>query len=142
MPKDQTEYKDATLIIDELIEVFFNAECIILLSDTAKQLDINPATGKFLTISQSELNTFGLPIKTFKRKLVSQRFDITVDLNKSFDFLSTYLCICSKAILKICFVHEIRDDFYNFQVRLDPDLNLLSQYQKFVRYLRAGMVNY
>lgn len=142
MPQNEVELKDANIIIDELLELFLKADCIILTKNSTDQLDIIPATGKILTISPSDLNFLGIPVAAVRHKILGYRFDIAVDLNKNFDFLTTFLCITSKASLKMCFGNELREDFYNFQVRLDPDLSLLSQFQKFVRYLRAGMVNY
>ena len=139
MPNDSEAFNHAVNILDDLLDLFENAQCLILISGSAKTLDTPPSSGKILTISQADLNTLGVPFKGTLQKIFSVPFDIVIDLNKKFDFVSTYICHKSTASLKICFNDSTREDFYNFEIRLDPHLSLYSQYQKLIRYLQAGM---
>lgn len=142
MPNDHKEFNDALIVLDELVNTFLKAQCTILITGKSRFVDTLSASGKISTISQTDINFLGVPSKSIRHKLLSHDFDIAVDLNKNFDFVSTYLCISSKAALKICFSEKTRNDFYNFELRLSPDLSLVAQYQKFIRYLRAGMIDF
>ncbi|UCE04597.1 MAG: hypothetical protein JSW07_13325, partial [bacterium] len=85
------------------------------------------------------VNFFGLPKKELKQKILATKYDIVIDLNDDFHLPSTYLCLKSRASLKICFDHEKRGPFYNFYFRTKPNKSLDKKYRKLIQYLKNNV---
>lgn len=71
----------------------------------------------FLKISDEDITLVGIPRRSVVKKVQSKAYELLIDFNNEFDFLSTYLCSKSRAKLRVCLAHPYRDPFYNFQIR-------------------------
>lgn len=87
------------------------------------------------TIKNDHLNYFFLPKKNEISSLLSQRFDLLVDLNLSLVPFSAYLCRHINAPLKVGFAQEHADIYYNFQFNAAPNRNAKMRYEQLFRTL-------
>ena len=87
------------------------------------------------TIKDHHLNFLYLPKKTEIATLLSQRFDVLVDLNFSIVPFAAYLCRMINAPLKVGFAQEQADHFYNFQFNAAPNRPPKLRYEQLFRTL-------
>lgn len=72
---------------------------------------------KTLTYSAQDINKWFVPRRELLRRMVSNKFDVAVDLNFNLSLTGAFLCKASNAPLRISFVKKNGDQFYNFQVK-------------------------
>ncbi|MEI7906822.1 MAG: hypothetical protein WCI84_05640, partial [Bacteroidota bacterium] len=87
------------------------------------------------TIKNEQLNYFFLPKKNEINALLSQKFDLLLDLNFSLVPFSAYLCRHINAPLKVGFSQEHADAFYNFQFNASPNRNAKWRYEQLFKTL-------
>ncbi|MFZ4622516.1 MAG: DUF6913 domain-containing protein [Bacteroidota bacterium] len=87
------------------------------------------------TIKNEHLNYFYLPKRNEISTLLSQKFDLLVDLNLSLVPFSAYLCRNINAPLKVGFTQENADAYYNFQFNAAPNRNPKMRYEQLFRTL-------
>lgn len=87
------------------------------------------------TIKDEQLNYFFLPKKREISMLLSQRFDLLLDLNFSLVPSSAFLCKHINAPLKVGFSQENADAYYNFQFNAAPNRNAKWRYEQLFRTL-------
>ncbi|MDD8017586.1 MAG: hypothetical protein PHP42_04375 [Bacteroidota bacterium] len=86
-------------------------------------------------IREEHLNFFFLPKKSEIRSLLSQKFDVVVDLNVTPVPAAAYLCRGINAPLKVGFTKDHADAFYNFQFNITSKKNAKSCYDQLFRTL-------
>jgi hypothetical protein len=86
-----------------------------------------------VTYTGEELNTWYLPRPGLLRKMKKSTFDVALDLNVRFALTSSFLCRASQAPLRIGFVKQHADNFYNFQVQTGPSSNLTQVYSQLLK---------
>jgi len=86
-----------------------------------------------VTYTGEELNTWYLPRPGLLRKMKKSTFDVALDLNVRFALTSSFLCRASQAPLRIGFVKQYADSFYNFQVQTGPSSNLTHVYSQLLK---------
>ena len=86
-----------------------------------------------VTFSDEELNAWYLPRADLLRKMKKSTFDLALDLNIRFALPSSFLCRASQAPLRIGFVKQYADSFYNFQVQTGPSNNLTQVYSQLLK---------
>jgi hypothetical protein len=86
-----------------------------------------------VTYTGEELNTWYLPRPGLLRKMKKSTFDVALDLNVRFALPSSFLCRASQAPLRIGFVKQYADSFYNFQVQTGPSSNLTQVYSQLLK---------
>lgn len=80
-----------------------------------------------------ELNTWYIPRTDLLRKMKKSTFDVALDLNIRFALPSSFLCRASRAPLRIGFVKQYADTFYNFQVQAGATNNLTQVYSQLLK---------
>ncbi|HPN35323.1 MAG TPA: hypothetical protein PK843_12470 [bacterium] len=63
---------------------------------------------------QADLDYWGLPSKEMKKRLLSESFDIVLDLSLAFAFINLVLAHQAKAPIKIGFADPQREKIHNF----------------------------
>jgi hypothetical protein len=86
-----------------------------------------------VTFGEEELSAWYVPRSDLLRKMKKSTFDVALDLNIRFALPSSYLCRASQAPLRIGFVKQYADSFYNFQVQTEPSNNLTQVYSQLVK---------
>jgi hypothetical protein len=69
------------------------------------------------------------------RKLKKSTFDVAVDLNPDFDLFSAFVCRASLAPVRVGFVHDNADVFFNLQIRVGKESGVAGAYRSFLRCL-------
>ena len=87
----------------------------------------------FVTFGAEELNTWFLPRSDLLRKVKKSTFDVALDLNIHFALPSSFLCRATQAPLRIGFIKQFADSFYNFQVQTGPSNNLAQVYSQLLK---------
>lgn len=87
------------------------------------------------TIKNEHLNYFFLPKKNEISTLLSQKFDLLLDLNFALVPSAAYLCRHINAPLKVGFTQEHADAYYNFQFNAAPNRNAKMRYEQLFRTL-------
>jgi ADP-heptose:LPS heptosyltransferase len=86
-----------------------------------------------VTFGKEELSAWYLPRTNLLRKMKKSTFDVALDLNIRFALPSSFLCRASQAPLRIGFVKQYADSFYNFQVQTEPSNNLTQVYSQLLK---------
>lgn len=85
------------------------------------------------TFSEEELSAWYVPRTDLLRKMKKSTFDLALDLNIRFALPSSFLCRATQAPLRIGFVKQYADNFYNFQVHTEPSNNLTQVYSQLLK---------
>ncbi|MDZ7377066.1 MAG: hypothetical protein ONB13_10635 [candidate division KSB1 bacterium] len=136
MPKKLDDFGIARRFMATMVKDFAPARLIFVMKPQYRSLLNGDQDYGIIFVSETDVNFWGLPKKEIVKKVVATACDIVIDLNNEFDLPSTYLCLKSRASLKICFDHEKREPFYNFYFRTPADLSLSSKYKKLLHYLK------
>ena len=86
-----------------------------------------------VTFTEDELSVWYVPRTDLLRKMKKSTFDVALDLNIRFALPSLFLCRASQAPLRIGFVKQHADNFYNFQVQTEPSNNLTQVYSQLLK---------
>ena len=86
-----------------------------------------------VTFTEDELSVWYVPRTDLLRKMKKSTFDVALDLNIRFALPSSFLCRASQAPLRIGFVKQYADNFYNFQVQTEPSNNLTQVYSQLLK---------
>lgn len=138
MPIKAEEFVIAHRYVDLLLQSFTNSTFTFIIPSINKNL--LTMDGKYGTIfvDLSDVSWFGLPKKELVSKMNASSYDIAIDLNYSFNLLSTLLCHKSDALLRICMKHEHRESFFNINISLPIYKSLDDKYQSYVKYINAS----
>ncbi|MGA3244077.1 MAG: hypothetical protein ABSE41_05655 [Bacteroidota bacterium] len=86
-----------------------------------------------VTFTEEELSSWYVPHTDLLRKMKKSTFDVALDLNIRFALPSSFLCRASQAPLRIGFVKQYADNFYNFQVQTEPSNNFTQVYSQLLK---------
>jgi len=86
-----------------------------------------------VTFADEELNAWFVPREELLRKVKKSTFDVALDLNIRFALPSSFMCRASQAPLRVGFVKQHADYFYNFQVQTGPSNNLTQVYSQLLK---------
>jgi len=139
MPDNLEDFGIARKYIVKLMDDFSGAQFHFVMRHSYKSLLNGDQNYGTIFVSNKHVNFFGLPKKELKQKILATKYDIVVDLNDDFHLPTTYLCLISRASLKICFDHKNRDPFYNFYFRTQPNESLDNKYRKLIQYLKNNV---
>jgi hypothetical protein len=118
----------------EIMNFFPNTKFVYIVREKHSSLIPNELQNRVIPIHQNNLNPFGVPNRRFLKNVLKDRFDIIIDLNAEFDYVSTYISKKARATLRICLCHPERDPFYNLQVctskeqPLDQQISIMLEY--------------
>ncbi len=135
MPEKLEDFGIARNYMSVLKRNFPKARITLVLKEQYQNLiDQSHHFGTIFVTSTSK-NLFGLPKKELIQKVAGSGYDITIDLNHTFQFFSTYLSLKSRAKLRIGLEDKERDVYYNFCFRTQKDEKLENKYRKMFKYL-------
>ncbi len=140
MPDKLEDFGVARKFIEKLMDDFSNAKFQLVMRVGYGSLLNGDKKYGTIFVSDKDVNFWGLPKKELVRKIIAAEYDIVIDLNDDFHLLSTYLCLKSRAKLKICFDHENREPFYNFFFRARENTTLNTKYKKLIQYLKNDVI--
>jgi len=141
LPDKLEDFGIARKYLKNLMADFSKAEFQFVMRESYRSLLNGNLNSGTIFVSDRDVNFLGFPKKKLKQKILATKYDIVVDLNDDFHLASTYLCLRSRASLKICFDHDKRESFYNFYLRTRANTSLNNKYQKLIQYLKSDVTS-
>jgi len=135
LPEHQNYYPIALPFVRLLREKFYGNRMTLVVPDANEELAQTFAQTTIVPAGKEQTNMFFLPKQTVLQRLLSQRFDLLVDLNFTVVPIAAYLCRAVDAYIKVGFVKQHADAFYNFQIQSPPNRNPKSRYEQLFRTL-------
>jgi hypothetical protein len=90
-----------------------------------------------IPLKKEEMGWLGLPKGRFTRKLRDYRFDISLDMDLSKNFLNAYLGLISEAEIRMGVQKKAGSPFYNLELIIPSHLLYLSeQYDSIIKILK------
>ena len=135
-PESPSQTEASTAVVKFLAEQYGNDGVVVV-----ARKDLRPALASvpFVTVltydPKRDLNAWFLPRKAFVRRTVGNPFDLAVDLNVGLTVTSAFLCRRSDAPIRLSFVKEHGDRFYNIQVQSQGTVPGAWPYRGMVRCL-------
>ena len=137
MPEKLEEFGIARNFLAVLSKNFPNAKITLVMLEQYRNLVDKTRRYGTIFVTLSHKNVLGLPKKELIQKFTSTNFDSAIDLNQTFNLLTTYLCQKSGAKLRIGLEDKDREPFYNFSFRANTNERLDIKYRKMFKYLDA-----
>jgi ADP-heptose:LPS heptosyltransferase len=117
-PESPSQTEASTAVVKFLAEQYGNDSVVVV-----ARKDLRPAlaSAPFVTVltydPKRDLNAWFIPRKALIRRTVGTPFDLVVDLNVGLTVTSAFLCRRSEAPIRLGFVKDHGDRFYNVQVQ-------------------------
>ncbi len=125
---------------DSFRQVFPNAKITLLYNADTIQNNGFPKGFKRIFYQKAQLSTLGMPPKSLRLDILREKYDIAIDLSLEYNYINTSVIWESKACLRIGFNHPMRDDLYNFLIRVKTGETPENTYNSLFRYLGAGTI--
>ncbi len=90
---------------------------------------------KMVTYDRDDISTWHTPRKALVQRMKGTTYDVAFDLNVGLSLPSAFLCKASNAPLRVSFLKDQGDRFYNFQVQTKGTTNNPASYRNFLRCL-------
>jgi ADP-heptose:LPS heptosyltransferase len=90
---------------------------------------------KTLTYSADDVNTWFVPRRKLLKKMGAKSYDVAFDLNIDLSLTSAFLCKATNAPLRVSFVKQNGDQFYNFQIKTKDSTSQVRSYRNLLKCL-------
>ncbi|MEE9225770.1 MAG: hypothetical protein V3U68_06210 [Bacteroidota bacterium] len=117
LPDDPTSAKAAEELLSILGQRFHGSRLTVLLGEQIRSAPQALRAANFIRLYHDAINKFFLPKKKFVEKINQSEYDVAIDLNLDLVLPYAYICKVSNARVRVGFVKESSDIFYNFQIR-------------------------
>lgn len=133
---DNPEYRNFVMPVLTMLQTKFpGTKLTLVVNENFRNLATTFIRSTVVTIRNDQLNFFFLPKKSEIDRLLNQKFDVLLDLNLSLYPMAAYLCRGVNAPLKVGFMKEHADSYYNFQYNSGANKNIRSRYEQLFRTL-------
>lgn len=133
---DNPEYRTVVMPILTLLQgKFQGTKLTLVVNETFRNLATSFVRSTVVTIRDEHLNFLFLPRRSEINRLLIQKFDVVVDLNFKNVPSAAYLVRGANAPVKVGFVKEHADAYYNFQFNAGQNRNVRSRYEQLFRTL-------
>ena len=134
-PETATDSESMSSVMKYLSRRFGSGSVTIVAREELAQGLYGNFSGKTITYTPGEVNSWFIPRGQLLRKMKSSTFDIALDLNVNLALPSAYLCRESNAPLRVGFAKPGGDQFYNFVVQTRMTTNTPVAYKNLLRCL-------
>lgn len=94
--------------------------------------------GRLIEVGPEMLRFGRFPTARLRQQIRAQHVDAFIDLHRDFDLLSAALAVASGARIRVCFAHQLRDPFYNLEVRTGADVSPARRYDRLLAVVEAA----
>jgi len=119
MPFDTLTTSSTVNLLRTLRTKFKDKNLTLVLGEHNTEIPLEMRHCDILHLYDHELNQIFLPRKTIINRIRRKRYDVAIDLNLDFILPTAYICKASEAKVRIGFVKQHADMFYNFQIQKD-----------------------
>lgn len=135
VPENQHHRAIALSTLTLLQNKFQGNRMTIVTNESFRDLSTTFTRSTIVPVKKEQLNFFFLPKRSIFERILTQKFDVLVDLNFSLVPTAAYFCRNVNANLKVGFAQEHADAYYNFQFNSSPNRNPKSRYEQLFRTL-------
>ncbi len=121
LPDDPARAKAAEEVLSIIGRRFHGSRLTVLLGEQIHTVPQALRTPNFIRLYHDAINKFFLPRKQFVEQINRKQYDIAIDLNLDLVLPYAYICKASNARVRVGFVKESSDIFYNFQIKSGGD---------------------
>lgn len=135
LPEGTRDIASVQWILRNLSDRFSSGSLTVVASKEQVQWMKDEAKFQVLSYTTEDITTWFLPRQELLGRMKRSTFDVAFDLNTTFALASAFLCRESKAPLRVSFMKNHADEFYNFQVNTKSINSLAIAYRNLVRCL-------
>ncbi len=135
LPESTRDVASVQWIVRNFSERFSSGSLTIVATNEQIQWVKGDNRFQTLTYSSHDISAWYIPRQKLLGKMKRSTFDIAFDLNTTFALPSAFLCRESKAPLRVSFLKNHADNFYNFQVHTTSGNSLAVAFRNLVRCL-------
>jgi len=137
LPANSEEQKGFNRYIKKFTSTFSNAE-LYFISQNEKALPNYVAKDKIIYVTKDKVNSWNYPHHSLLDTIKAHSFDVCIDCNIKFNFVSIILCITSDAKVRICLEEPRREPFYNLQIKTARQTSSkLKCYNKLFHFIKS-----
>lgn len=133
VPENSEHRAMAIPLLTSLQNKFRGNRLTIVIHDSFRDLAGSLAHCNVIALRKEHRGFFFLPKRSVVKDIARQEYDLALDLNIPMVLTAAYLCRITKAVLKVGFVKEKSDLFYNFQMNVSPQANPRAQYERLLQ---------
>ena len=135
VPENAQHRSVALPMLTLLQNKFHGNRLTLVVNDATKELANPFARSTIVPVTKEHVNFFYLPKKPAFERVLNQKYDVVVDLNLSLVPTGAYFMRVSNAQLKVGFVQQHADSYYNFQFNSTPNRTAKARYEQLFRTL-------
>ncbi|MBW7889276.1 MAG: hypothetical protein H3C35_13120 [Bacteroidetes bacterium] len=135
LPEKADERKTALPFLTQMQTKFSGNNLTVVVNNSIKDIPTTVARSKVVIISREQRNFFFLPRSLELSELFKKQFDCVIDLNIALEPAATFICKKIRSQLKIGFVKEHSDVFYNFQINPNEKTTMRQRYEQLFKTL-------
>lgn len=135
MPLDPGMTPPAEPVLDYLQHTFPEAGITLITHEADLGLTRRLPRSTVVRMLPADTTLFYLPRREFIERALGKPVDLAIDLNLDFLLPSAYICRASKARVRVGFVRDRSEGYYNFTVNANPALRRDEVYARLTRYL-------
>lgn len=135
LPETSLDSESTSHLFRFLLKKFPSEKLTVLIPDNQLFAMSSVPALKTLTYSANDVNTWFVPRRKFLKKMESKSFDVAFDLNIDLSLTSAFLCKATNAPLRVSFVKQNGDQFYNFQIKTKETTSQVHSYRNLLKCL-------
>jgi ADP-heptose:LPS heptosyltransferase len=136
MPLDQGITPPGQPVLEYLERTYAQENVTLITHEADLALTRRLPRSTVIRMTASDITPVLLVRKEFLERVMVKPFDLALDLNLDFLLPSAYICKASKARVRVGFVRERSEGYYNFTVNANPSLRRDEVYGRLTRYLQ------
>ena len=121
LPEDPSRVKAASELLSILSRRFRGSRLTVLVGEHIQTIPSGLRTPNFIRLYRDAINKFFLPSTHVIAEIKRSDYDVAIDLNLDLVLPYAYICRASNARIRVGFVKESSDIFYNFQIKSRGD---------------------
>ncbi|MBE0557833.1 MAG: hypothetical protein IH628_11430 [Proteobacteria bacterium] len=133
LPRTPKDPASLQWVIRYLVDRFARGSLIIVARQEFSSWLAADKRYEILVYGDADVGPWFTPDVGLLRKLKKSTFDIAIDLNPEFDLFSAFVCRASLAPVRVGFVKDNADVFYNFQIQVGKGAGIAGAYRSLLR---------
>jgi len=134
-PESSPEGESVLTLFRYFIRKFSSEGIMVLIRDDQLYSIASTPSLKTLTYSADDINTWFVPRRELLQRITANTYDVALDLNIGLSLPSAFLCKASQAPLRVSFVKNEGDQFYNLQFQSKETTGITRMYQSLLNCL-------
>lgn len=120
-------------VIRYLVDRFSEGSLVLVVREELSSWLAGDRRYELLPYGDADMGRWFTPGTGLLRKVKKSTFDIAVDLNPEFDLFGAFVCRESRAPVRVGFVKENADMFYNLQIQVGVGSGVAGAYRSLLR---------